>query len=363
MIARPPRPPLHETTTTMAVAPLTAARACEDLCRSLRPPAAALRPGGAPDPSLAPPDGVHAVAVVLRSLHDRLAEAPLPGAGRTADRWAILAAAGTGDLSLARLLEGHLDALAILSEAGVPAPEGMLGVWAADPPDGAVLAAWVEGGWQLTGTKRFCSGVEVLDGALVTAHATDGYRLFHVDAAHWTVAGTWAAPGMVGSGTLDAVLASAPATPVGQPGYYLDRPGFDIGGIGVAAVWLGAAEGCRRSLLAGMPGTADATALAHLGAVDAAVTAGRALLEVAADQVDADPTGDHARLAQRVRAVAVGTALMALERTDRALGTRVTVADPVHARRVADLPVYASQHHGDRDLASLGRRILAMRDA
>ncbi len=43
---------------------------------------------------------------------------PLPGGGRTRQRWAILAQLGEEDLSLARLAEGHTDALAILAELG-----------------------------------------------------------------------------------------------------------------------------------------------------------------------------------------------------------------------------------------------------
>ena len=41
---------------------------------------------------------------------------PLPGGGRTRERWAALADLAEEDLSLARLAEGHADALAILAE-------------------------------------------------------------------------------------------------------------------------------------------------------------------------------------------------------------------------------------------------------
>jgi hypothetical protein len=43
---------------------------------------------------------------------------PLPGGGRTCERWAILTDLAEEDLSLARLSEGHTDALAILAELG-----------------------------------------------------------------------------------------------------------------------------------------------------------------------------------------------------------------------------------------------------
>ncbi|HZI98072.1 MAG TPA: hypothetical protein VFD41_11170, partial [Actinomycetales bacterium] len=55
---------------------------------------------------------------------------PLPGAG-TRRRWEALARWGSRDLVLARLAEGHTDAVAILAEAGHPPVERrLLGVWA-----------------------------------------------------------------------------------------------------------------------------------------------------------------------------------------------------------------------------------------
>src|ERR1700684_1199682 len=57
---------------------------------------------------------------------------PKPGSGRTPARFAALADWATRDLSLARLVEGHVDALAILEEAGGKADSGVVyGVWAA----------------------------------------------------------------------------------------------------------------------------------------------------------------------------------------------------------------------------------------
>jgi hypothetical protein len=47
---------------------------------------------------------------------------PLPGAGATRERWAAFADLAGEDLSLARLCEGHADAVAILAELGGPSP-------------------------------------------------------------------------------------------------------------------------------------------------------------------------------------------------------------------------------------------------
>ena len=62
------------------------------------------------------------------------------------------------------------------------------------------------------------------------------------------VTGSWVARGLaaVDSGPVD--FADVPATAVGAPGWYLERPGFAWGGIGVAAVWFGGAVGIARRL-------------------------------------------------------------------------------------------------------------------
>ena len=64
-----------------------------------------------------------------------------PGSGGTAARLAALADWAARDLSLARLLEGHVDALAILEEAGLEPESGAIyGVWAARPRAGGTTA-------------------------------------------------------------------------------------------------------------------------------------------------------------------------------------------------------------------------------
>src|SRR5271166_3848529 len=77
---------------------------------------------------------------------------PLPGGGRTRERWSVLADLAGDDLSLARLAEGHADALAILAELGhgtPPAGNHRWGVWAAQPPGPGLTASRAGRGWRL----------------------------------------------------------------------------------------------------------------------------------------------------------------------------------------------------------------------
>jgi hypothetical protein len=286
---------------------------------------------------------------------------PLPGSGRTRERWAGFAELAGQDLSVARLAEGHADAVAILAELGGqgPPPGSRWGVWAAHPPGPALEASQDGRQWHLRGIKRYCSGARTCTHALVTAAAPDGMRLFAVEVSALTpVPGSWPATGMAGSDTLDVDFGDVPAEPVGAPGAYVERPGFAHGGAGVAACWYGGAREVGRTLLtAAERRDVGPHALAHLGAVDIALRTVRSALDSAADEIDADPAdlkGAGRLRALRVRALADAVAAEVMGRVGRALGAGPLCLDEAHSRRVADLTVYIRQHHAERSLAELG---------
>ncbi len=266
----------------------------------------------------------------------------------------------------ARIAEAHVDAVAILDELGGKPPDSgqLWGVWAAESPDAVVTATKVGGGAvTLSGTKVWCSGAGFCTHALVTARLDDGRRgLFAVTVADPAVKAlptTWWNAGMAGSDTRPVQFTNTYAVAVGEPGDYLNRPGFWHGAIGVAACWLGGARRVAEPLYrcAGSE-SADAYALAHLGAVDAALAAGDAILATAAAQIDSDPF-DRANtaqlLARRARTIVEHAADEAITRTGRALGPGPLCQDGRHAQRVADLTIYIRQSHAERDLAELGR--------
>lgn len=291
---------------------------------------------------------------------------PRPGGGRTLELWEALATLGAADLTVARAVEPHLDALAILAEAGLdPAtlagPDATWGVFAAEGP-GVRLE---ERGLRLTGTKPWCSLAPSLSHALVTAWCgDDARRLYAVELGHEGVAVAdvaWVARGLVKVPSGPVTFEAVPAEPVGAPGWYLERPGFAWGGVGVAAVWLGGAVGVARLLLdAAGSRDPDQIALMHLGAVDAALTSARALLAAAARAVDDGRAvgRDGAMLALRVRQVVAQTVEVVLLHADHAMGPGPLALDEEHARRVADLRLYVRQEHAERDQAALGRHLL-----
>ena len=296
------------------------------------------------------------------------AELGTPGGGDTRALWEHLATVAADDLGAARAIEPHLDAIAILEQAGAARPAGTWGVFAAE--GGPPLRALREGDrWILDGTKPWCSLADRLDSALVTALRDDGERqLFAVDLRQTGVTAhneEWVARGLteIPSGSVD--FERVEATPVGDPGWYLARPGFAWGGIGVAACWYGGAVGIARDLFAAQRRRTDEIAQLHLGAVDAALVASRLALADAAERIDGGTAtgGDGKLLAKRVRAVVAAACEATLIHSAHALGPAPQARDAAHAKRVADLELYILQHHAEHDLASLGRGVLEGDDA
>ncbi len=314
--------------------------------------------------ALRDPGAIADVATAFGVVTNRSDDVPLPGSGGTWERFAFLARIAETSPALGRLVEGHLDAAAILAELGTAAPaEARLGVWAAEPGQ-FVAAHRTPAGWHLEGVKPYASGANELTHALISSRAGDDRLLFLVPSSGWTSRpGTWQAVGMAGSDspTIDVAATVDDDALVGAPGSYLARPGFWHGGLGVAAVWHGGAVGVAAALRqAAETRPLSPHAAAHLGGVEVAVAAAESVLRDGARAIDDDPldlAGDGQRRARIVRAVIERSATEVLDRVGRALGAGPLCHDRAHARRVADLTVYLRQSHAEADLESLGRMV------
>ena len=317
-------------------------------------------------------DGGRTVSSVEADLRKMLAggelDLPRPGGGGTGERWGALAAWGRRDLALARLAEGHADAVAIMAEAGRAPLAGVLyGVWAARSGGTGARLRRRSRGLVLSGTVRFCSGATSLDRALVVADPPDGSgELLLVDVALADAPvhsrpETWRTAAMDAADTQDVEFDDVPVEPgdiVGGPGWYTSRPGFAVGGAGVAAVWWGGAVGVLERVVAHLPESPDAHQLAHLGELHALLEASDALLGRTAAAIDAALAGDH-RLAVAVVRSAVERAVReVVDRAPRMVGPAPLSRDAELACAVADLQLYVRQHHGERDHAALGEQLL-----
>ena len=65
----------------------------------------------------------------LRAEIEDLARLPLPGSGATRIRWQALIDVSRTDLAAARLVEGHVDAIAILRELRTASMAGTVSEW------------------------------------------------------------------------------------------------------------------------------------------------------------------------------------------------------------------------------------------
>ncbi len=304
-----------------------------------------------------------ALAQLIDQGADRL---PLPGGGRTLDRWRALAVVAAHDLSLVKLFEGHTDALAILAElqAGTAPPCSRWGVWAAEPPQARVtLQRLSDDAVSLGGRKAWCSGAASLTHALMTCWERgrngddQGPFLVAVELDQPGVAITregWCAVGMAASASVEVVFDQAHARVIGGAGAYLRRRGFWQGGAGIAACWYGAAAAVAEPLRRRVAQHSEAHAAAHLGAVDVALAQAAALLREAAIAIDRDPQADAQLSTMRVRAAVEHCATQVLDHVGRALGAGPFCRDADFARRAADLPVFLRQSHAERDLQALG---------
>lgn len=296
---------------------------------------------------------------------DRL---PLPGHGATLERWRALAAVGAHDLGLAKLFEGHTDALAILHEAGAvelaTLPDTLWATWCAEPPDARVVLAPIPGGGHvLQGRKAWCSGAHDVTHAVVSCRTPDGAAMLaSVDLRQDGVRVTddgWHAVGMRSTASVDVHFDGAVAQPLGAPDFYVQRAGFWHGGAGVAACWYGAATRLADALQQRLAMRSDPHRLAQLGAVAVVLQGSAALMRETAAAIDSAPDADAILAALSVRLSVEAAADAVLGLFGRALGAAPLCKDATLARLFADLPVFLRQSHAERDQEAVGRLVAA----
>lgn len=281
-----------------------------------------------------------------------------------------LMALGRTDIPLARLTEGHVDALRILAEAGAaPEPESLYGVWASRSggtglsgvPSGAGPSP--QGVWDVRGTLLFASGAGVLDRALVTVWPDeDTHVLLDAAVADWDFeTGAWRTRAMEHSRS-HRVSLDGPVTArrIGADDFYLDRPGFFPGGAGVAAVWTGGAArvldllgawlGARFGELAALP---EPHRL-RFGHARTELAAAVALVRQTGAALQA-PDQSTSRTAVTLCRAGVGAAVRRLLEEVRTLAGPAGLAfDEDLSRAVDDLALYVAQQSQDGDAGHLG---------
>ena len=297
-----------------------------------------------------------------------------------AEELALLRAVAAADTGVARILDGHLNAVERLRVhapaelrdaelAAIAAGGRRAGVWGADPVPGEGEPARVAAG-AMHGTKTFCSGAGGLERAIVLARA-DG-----VDApvAAWvdlTAAGTIAVDrlwfrgaGMRSSASHRVTFAGTPVLALlGPPGALLTQPWFARDAIRTAATWAGAADAAvddALERLAARPSAGDLEALAAGRLRTWQETIGL-WLRAAATELDTRRPQDPGGFAARARTALADAARAILDEAERATGSRPAAAGSVLDRAARDLRLFLLQHRLEPILARAGAADLEAR--
>lgn len=321
---------------------------------------------------IAPPpaDDTAGIADLVRQLVGTIPWAELSWT----DLFVELRRLGRRSIPCGRLAEGHVDALRILQQAGrTPEPGALYGVWASRSRGAAVTACSADengGALLLSGTMPFASGCGVLDRSLVTVVTdTEPAQNLLVDAPveHWKYdQDSWCSDAMTVSRSFTLLLDAEPVPAdavVGEPGFYLERPAFLPGGVGVAAVWTGGAQAVLDMLVGWLSaGTLDQAQSMRIGGIALEVDTCCALLDRAAVALDspADLTPDETAALCTFTRAGIGAAVRRVLQTARdCAGPAGAAHVPQLSGAIADLDLYVRQQHADRDLYSLGQRAVA----
>ena len=287
---------------------------------------------------------------------------------------------GRASLPLGRLFEGHVNALRLVARHGASAQQeaavadarrGVLfGVWNTGDAAGLQLERG-PGSLVLRGRKCFCSGAGLVERALVTAHGADAApRMVLVPlppGTSRTDLSRWTPLGMRASATGDVDLSGLPAPPetlIGEPGDYLEQPGFSGGAWRFLAVQLGGIEALAEALRGHLLRTergGDPHQAARFGRVATAAETARLWVReaaVLAEDNDAAPERVVAYV-DLARGAVERAALDVLELAQRSVGL-FAMLRPAPVERIArDLATYLRQPFPDGALH--GAAVAALR--
>lgn len=294
------------------------------------------------------------------------------------DLFDVLRLVGSADLTLGRLYEGHVNAVALVERYGDRQQAGDLAlairdgalsaVWAADGTE-PLIAQRSGGRVRLQGRKILASGAGLVTRPLVTAATEDGplLLLLDLDADARIDLGGWTAQGMraTATGTVDLDGLSLPQEAViGQPGDVMRQPFFSGGAWRFCAVHLGAAEqlvDLMRAHLVARGRDSDPYQVQRIAGCAAAVGSARFWIREAARRLaeETQDASDTVAFVNMTRMVTERAALDVLEAVHRGVGLAAFMRPHPIERISRDLSTYLRQPVPDLAMADAGRAVLA----
>jgi alkylation response protein AidB-like acyl-CoA dehydrogenase len=304
-----------------------------------------------------------------------LGGAGLTEPGRHGELCTVLRLLGSADLSVARIFEGHVNAVMLVERYGRPdqlkslsarvAQGGLSAVWGADDATGLQVIGNEPP--VLRGRKILASGAGFVTDPVVTAKAADGQImcLLHLTMNEPVDLSAWNAQGMrstaTGSIDLSGTGLSA-ANIIGVAGDFTRQPQFSGGAWRFCAAHVGATERLvdlfRDHLVARGRGD-DPYQRQRLAHGIAAARTARYWVEEAARRLSEEPElGDPAAYANLTRMVTERCALDVMETVQRGVGLSALVRPHPIERICRDLSTYLRQPVPDLAMSDGARAFL-----
>ncbi|MEW4448836.1 acyl-CoA dehydrogenase family protein [Qipengyuania sp. JC766] len=287
---------------------------------------------------------------------------------------------GRANLSVARLFEGHMNAVKLVflyasdrrkdDVADAVSAGLLLGVWGADDPDQPLRFAQECNHVALSGAKRFASGLGLVGQAVVTVETDAGQQMLLVptdneeraDPTTWVMAGMRATRS--GRYAFDS-LQVREADLLGTPGDLLTEPYFEGGIWRYCAAHLGAAEALYALLLDGLAArdrAEDRDQQRRIVDAATAIETARLWLLRAADEVERDGAQPvKAALSLLARQVTEDACREVLYTAERALGMAVHVEGSAQERIARDLRLFLCQAAPDAKRVRAARALVERR--
>ena len=294
----------------------------------------------------------------------------------------VIRTIGGADLSIARLYEGHVNAVALICRYGAPRQQEALALAVSN---GAISAVWgaedkiglraVKSGndFLLEGRKIFASGAGFVTRPLVTASSSQGQVLclLHLNPGERADISGWTAQGMrsTATGTMElSGLELAGDAVIGKPGDFTRQPWFSGGAWRFCAAHVGATErlvDLFRDHLVTHGRSEDSYQLQRLAQCIAAAKTARFWVEEAARRLSCEKgePSSVVAFANLTRMVTERSALDVMEIVQRGAGLNAFLRPHPIERICRDLATYLRQPVPDMAMSNAAQSFIASRTA
>lgn len=277
-----------------------------------------------------------------------------------APAWAFMRLLGEASVALARLTEGHVNALRLICRYGAA---DRIEAAAQAAAQGELHAIWVTDGehplavrdGRLSGGKAFCSGAGQVGHALVTAVDESGLtRMFVVNVAGVPARRPRRMTGVRGAATADVSLDGIEANaPLGEAGDYLRQPEFSAGAWRGSAIASGALDALVGETIAALIARDRHRAphqAARIGRLLIARDTARLWSARAADAADGSDAGEVVATVNLARIAVEQACLEAIVLVQRGIGLAAFAEGARIERLLRDLATYLRQPAPDETL-------------